>query len=98
MEARTPGGTPGETRAIGISPTRRFAAEQAFMTSEFWAMVGVIAAILIAAAVDDGFDARQAWLYVAIVASAYLVSRGLAKAGSREPYTEHEATGARRPD
>jgi hypothetical protein len=99
MEARSPGGTPGETRAVGIAPVRRFATEteQAFMTSEFWAMVGVIAAILIAAAIDDGFDARQAWLYVAIVASAYLVSRGLAKAGSREPYTEREATGARRP-
>ena len=25
-------------------------------------------------------------LYVAIVGSAYMVSRGLAKAGSREPY------------
>jgi hypothetical protein len=90
MEARTRRGTPGETRAIGIAPVRP--------STEFWAMVGVIAAILIAAAIDDGFDARQAWLYVAIVASAYLVSRGLAKAGSREPYTEHEAAGARRPD
>ncbi|MFL5938631.1 MAG: hypothetical protein ACJ76U_17525 [Gaiellaceae bacterium] len=27
-----------------------------------------------------------AWLYVAIVASAYIVSRGLAKAGSSQPY------------
>jgi hypothetical protein len=30
----------------------------------------------------------QAWLYVAIVASAYVISRGLAKSGSREPYDE----------
>ena len=34
---------------------------------------------------DDGIDAfkaERAWLYVAIVASAYMVSRGLAKSGS----------------
>lgn len=63
-------------------------------TTEFWAMIGVILAILISAMVikggdtggDDEFIARQAWLYVAIVASAYFISRGLAKAGSREPY------------
>ncbi len=60
-------------------------------TTEFYAMVGVIAAILIAAwyvgrngGVDD-FRARDAWLYVAIVASAYMISRGLAKSGSHEP-------------
>ena len=34
----------------------------------------------------DRFGARSAWLYVAIVAVGYMVSRGLAKAGSREPY------------
>jgi hypothetical protein len=45
-------------------------------------------AILIAGVVDDGFGARQAWLYVAIVASAYMISRGLAKSGSSEPRTE----------
>ena len=34
----------------------------------------------------DAFPAVRAWLYVAIVASAYIVSRGIAKAGSYEPY------------
>jgi hypothetical protein len=34
------------------------------------------------------FTSRQAWLYVAVVASAYIISRGLAKAGAREPYTD----------
>ena len=63
-------------------------------TTEFYAMVAVILGILIAAAVikggdtagTDEFIARQAWLYVAIVAAAYMISRGLAKSGSREPY------------
>ena len=66
-------------------------------------MVGIIVAILVSAAVitggdsdGDEFIARQAWLYVAIVASAYLISRGLAKAGSREPYTDRDETGADR--
>jgi hypothetical protein len=70
--------------------------KQAFKTTEFWAMAGVIVAILVSAAVvtggatsgGDAFTSRQAWLYVAIVASAYIISRGLAKAGSREPYTD----------
>jgi high-affinity Fe2+/Pb2+ permease len=79
--------------------TRRLSTEtkQAFKTTEFWAMAGVIAAILVAAALikggdtspgTDEFVAKQAWLYVAIVASAYMISRGLAKSGSREPYDE----------
>jgi hypothetical protein len=67
--------------------------KHAFKTTEFWGMIAVIAGILIASWIidaDDGrgdaFPAIRAWLYVAIVASAYIVSRGLAKAGSREPY------------
>jgi hypothetical protein len=67
--------------------------KHSFKTTEFWAMVAVIAGILIASWVigeegdsGDAFPAVRAWLYVAIVASAYMVSRGLAKAGSRDPY------------
>jgi hypothetical protein len=63
-------------------------------TTEFYAMVVVILGILIAAALikggdtggTDEFIARQAWLYVAIVAAGYMISRGLAKSGSRDPY------------
>jgi hypothetical protein len=54
-----------------------------FKTSELMTMVGAVAAILIASAVADNFDAPRAWTLVAVVASAYMVSRGLAKAGSR---------------
>lgn len=52
------------------------------LTTEFWAMLIVIVAILIAAAVSDTFGDRRAWLYVAIVATGYIVSRGLAKVGT----------------
>ncbi len=66
-------------------------------TTEFWAMVAVITGILIASWIVgqgdgngssnvDAFPAQRAWLYVAIVAVGYMVSRGLAKAGSRDAY------------
>jgi hypothetical protein len=52
-------------------------------TTEFWAMVGVIAAILIASAVSDSLGDVRAWTLVAAVAIGYMISRGLAKSGSR---------------
>ena len=61
---------------------QRFETKWAPLTTEFWAMLGVIAATLIAAAVADNFDAPRAWVIVGFVAAAYIVSRGLAKAGS----------------
>ena len=54
-----------------------------FKTTEFWAMGGVIAAVLVAAAVSDSLGDVRAWTLVTVVAAAYIVSRGLAKAGSR---------------
>ena len=98
MEASTISRAPTGVRA----QTRRLTTETkaSFKTSEFWAMVGVIVAILVSAAAikggdtggTDEFIARQAWLYVAIVASAYFIGRGLAKSGSREPYTEDHSS------
>jgi hypothetical protein len=63
------------------------------MTTEFWAYVGVVIALVIAGGVTSGghahdvFMANKVWLYVTIVTVGYLVSRGLAKSGSREPYS-----------
>ena len=59
-----------------------------FKTTELLTMLGVVAAILIAAASADNFDAPRAWTLVAVVASAYMVSRGLAKSGSRHVDTD----------
>jgi hypothetical protein len=60
-------------------------------------MVAIVVGILLASRIVgqgdgngnsnvDAFPAARAWLYVAIVGVGYMVSRGLAKAGSREPY------------
>ena len=59
------------------------------MTTEFYAMVGVIAAILIAAQQLDHFSGQEAWTLVAAVAIGYMVSRGLAKAGSGHRDTDY---------
>ena len=59
-----------------------------FKTTELLTMLGVVAAILIAAASADNFDAPRAWTLVAVVASAYVVARGLAKSGSRHIDTD----------
>jgi hypothetical protein len=57
--------------------------KHALKTTEFFAMVGIIAAILIASAVSDTFGDRRAWTLVAAVAIGYMISRGLAKSGTK---------------
>ena len=52
-------------------------------TTEFWAMVGLIAAILVAAKVSDSLDDVRAWTLVAAVGIGYMISRGLAKSGTK---------------
>ena len=63
----------------------------AFKTTEMIAYVAVLAAILIAGAIADGFGARSIWLYATILTVGYMVSRGLAKSGSHEPYVDDDA-------
>jgi hypothetical protein len=52
------------------------------LTTEFWAMVGLIGAILIAAAVSDSLNDIRAWTLVTVIGAAYIVSRGLSKIGT----------------
>ena len=77
------------------SRVRRLTTETkaSFKTTEFFAFLAVLAGILISAGLVDeanngGFGAKQAWLYATILTVGYMVSRGLAKAGSRQPYDE----------
>jgi uncharacterized membrane protein YcjF (UPF0283 family) len=74
--------------------------KNAIKTTEFWSFVVVVVGILVSAAAikggDNGTDefiARNAWLYVSIVAAGYMISRGLAKSGSREPYNDDSGSG-----
>jgi hypothetical protein len=93
---RTPARADGlERNHTERSYVRRLSTETkaAFKTTEFFAFLAVLIGILISAGMVDesnngGFGARQAWLYVTILSVGYMVSRGLAKAGSRQPYDE----------
>ena len=80
----------GDTRTgVRRSPRTAFTESKlGVKTSEFYMMLLFIAGTLIAAYVssDDGFAREDAWRYSAWVAAAYIVSRGLAKLGTREPY------------
>lgn len=75
---------------VGTTPTHRTIwseTKSALKTTEFAVWLVVSIAVLIAAAVTDGgddgqrFGADHAWLYVTVVTAAFIVSRGLAKAG-----------------
>jgi hypothetical protein len=63
-----------------------------FKTTELYAFIAAVIGVLIAASqidhdgVRDYFTADKAWLYVALLTIGYMISRGLAKAGSRDPY------------
>ena len=62
-----------------------------FKTTEFFAFLTVLVGVLVSAALVDesnagGFGAKQAWLYATILTVGYMVSRGLAKSGSSDPY------------
>jgi hypothetical protein len=59
------------------------------------AYVAAVAAVLIAGMIIDqadagGLGARQVWLYVTILTVGYMLSRGLAKSGSRDPYWDDD--------
>ena len=61
------------------------------LTTEFWAMLVLIAAVLIAAAVSDNLSDVRAWTLVTIIGAAYILSRGFAKMG-----TDHAPVRGRR--
>jgi hypothetical protein len=68
-----------------------------FKTTEFLAYLGMLAGVFIAGAVakatgygghHDIFQSNRVWLYAVILTVGYMISRGLAKSGSRDPYTD----------
>ena len=81
---------------------RRLSTEtkQFFKTSEWWTYLLMVILILIAGNSIEGqeggndyFAADKVWLYITILTVAYLLSRGLAKSGSRDPYWEEQGGG-----
>jgi len=59
-------------------------ARPGIMTSEFLLTLLAAATVVIAGYVSDLFDEDLAWALFAGIVAAYVVSRGIAKAGSKE--------------
>ena len=79
--------------------TRRISTETkaAYKTTEFAVYVVVFVGILLASFLvktgQDGqrvdyFRADKAWWYITLLTIGYMIARGLAKSGSREPYDD----------
>ena len=91
-DERTDNGNNGRAR----SPRRLVTETKAsFKTSEFVAYLAVVIGLLIAGNTVEGqeggadyFAADKVWLYITLLTVGYMISRGLAKAGSGEPYDE----------
>jgi hypothetical protein len=88
----TGGGRTGQAARRLATETKQF-----FKTSEWWTYVVIVIAILIAGnsveaaeGGNDYFAADKVWLYITLLTIGYFISRGLAKAGSRDPYWEQQ--------
>lgn len=64
-------------------------------TSEFWVLVATAAAIVIAMLTVDEFGPNTGWTLIAVLSSAYMLSRGIAKSGGRKSDAEGTTFGAR---
>jgi hypothetical protein len=80
-----------------LSVRRSTETKASFKTTEFFAYLAMLVGLFIAGAVTkatgygahhDVFRADRVWLYAVILTVGYMVSRGFAKSGSRDPYTE----------
>jgi hypothetical protein len=77
---------------VDARPRRRASTETkaSFKTTEMIVYVLSVLAVLIASEVmDDGdFNAKEAWFFVTLLTIGYMVSRGIAKSGSRDFYDD----------
>jgi uncharacterized MAPEG superfamily protein len=97
--ANTGAGRPGLLRRLTTET------KQAFKTTELYAFLAAVIGVLIAGnAIEiaeggtDYFTADKVWLYVTILTVGYMVSRGLAKSGSRDPYWQDSGQNRERDD
>jgi hypothetical protein len=94
-EGRGLEGTPSysDGRPAHAEPRRSTETKASFKTTELMVYLAAVAGVLIASAAVatthahiDYFRADKAWFYIVLLTIGYMVSRGLAKSGSREHY------------
>jgi hypothetical protein len=85
---------PNLTADVDARPDRRASTETkaSFKTTELIVYVLSVIAVLVASEMaDDGdFNAKDAWFFVTLLTIGYMVSRGLAKSGSRDFYDDRQ--------
>ena len=83
-----------DAQHTNVRSERRVSTEtkSSFKTSELIAYTLAVLGVLIASAMVDArdFGAQEAWFYVTLLTIGYMVSRGLAKSGSRDFY-DHDS-------
>jgi hypothetical protein len=83
--------TPTANARYERAVTRRTYTEtkNGFKTSEFYVMLVFVAGVLLSTYADqDSLARRDGWFFAALAVGAYILSRGLAKLGTREPYDD----------
>ena len=90
----TRAGTVAPASRSHLEPRRSTETKAAFKTTEFAAYLVAVLGVLVASYLvqttdqhEDYFRADRAWFLVVVLTVGYMVSRGIAKAGSREFYT-----------
>ena len=90
-------GGPGMAQGYPRDRRPALTVRSSLKTTEFWVLVVVSVALLIAAAVTDqgedgqGFGAEDAWRYVTLLGAAFIISRGLTKFGGRDEDDHHSS-------
>jgi hypothetical protein len=78
-----------------LDDARRLSTETkaSFKTTELFVYLGAVVGVLLASQLigtedghDDYFRADRAWFFVVLLTIGYLLSRGIAKSGSRDYY------------
>jgi len=74
--------------------TRRVSTETkaSVKTTELIVYVVAVVGVFIASAMADDasdFGTQEAWFYISLLTIGYMISRGLAKSGSRDYYDDH---------
>jgi hypothetical protein len=97
-EGRSPEGIPSATSYTNggpahAEPRRSTETKASFKTTELMVYIAAVVGVLVASAAVgtthahvDYFRADKAWFYIVLLTIGYVVSRGLAKSGSREHY------------
>jgi hypothetical protein len=97
-EGRSPEGIPSAVSYTNggpahVEPRRSTETKASFKTTELMVYIAAVVGVLVASAAVgtthahvDYFRADKAWFYIVLLTIGYVVSRGLAKSGSREHY------------